>query len=68
MKKYRIPTAGYEVFSDPKAALQYIREQGKYPAVIKADGLALGKGVVIAQNEEEAKEAKDEKDTTKAAA
>ena len=57
MKKYRIPTAGYEVFSDPKAALQYIREQGKYPAVIKADGLALGKGVVIAQNEEEAKEA-----------
>ena len=57
MKKYRIPTAGYEVFSDPKAALQYIREQGKYPAVIKADGLALGKGVVIAQNEGEAKEA-----------
>ena len=57
MKKYHIPTAGYEVFSDPKAALQYIREQGKYPAVIKADGLALGKGVVIAQNEEEAKEA-----------
>ena len=57
MKQYRIPTAGYEVFSDPKAALQYIREQGKYPAVIKADGLALGKGVVIAQNEEEAKEA-----------
>ena len=57
MKKYRIPTAGYEVFSDPKAALQYIREQGKYPAVIKADGLALGKGVVIAQNEEEAKAA-----------
>ena len=57
MKKYHIPTAGYEVFSDPKAALQYIREQGKYPAVIKADGLALGKGVVIAQNEEEAKAA-----------
>ena len=57
MKKYHIPTAGYEVFSDPKAALQYIREQGKYPAVIKADGLALGKGVVIAQNEGETKEA-----------
>ena len=57
MKKYGIPTAGYEVFSDPAAALEYIKAQGKYPAVIKADGLALGKGVVIAQNEEEAKAA-----------
>ena len=57
MKKYGIPTAGYEVFSDPAQALEYIREQGSYPAVVKADGLALGKGVVIAQNEEEAKAA-----------
>ena len=57
MKKYHIPTAGYEVFADPAAALEYIKAQGKYPAVIKADGLALGKGVVIAQNEEEAKAA-----------
>ena len=57
MKKYGIPTAGYEVFSDPAEALAYIREQGTYPAVVKADGLALGKGVVIAQNEEEAKDA-----------
>ncbi len=57
MKKYGIPTAGYEVFSDPAQALDYIKVQGKYPAVIKADGLALGKGVVIAQNEEEAKAA-----------
>ena len=57
MKKYHIPTAGYEVFSDPAQALEYIKAQGTYPAVIKADGLALGKGVVIAQNEEEAKAA-----------
>ena len=55
MKQYHIPTAGYEVFSDPAAALEYIKAQGTYPAVIKADGLALGKGVIIAQNEEEAK-------------
>lgn len=48
MKRYGIPTAGYEVFADPNAALSYIRERGKYPAVIKADGLALGKGVIIA--------------------
>ena len=57
MKKYGIPTAGYEVFADPAAALDYIKAQGTYPAVIKADGLALGKGVIIAQNEEEAKTA-----------
>ncbi|MCI9552542.1 MAG: phosphoribosylamine--glycine ligase [Acutalibacter sp.] len=54
MKKYGIPTAGYEVFDDPAAALTYIKERGSYPAVIKADGLAVGKGVIIAQNEEEA--------------
>ena len=57
MKKYGIPTAAYEVFTEQSAALEYIREQGKYPVVIKADSLALGKGVVIAQNEQEAEEA-----------
>ena len=57
MKKYGIPTAGYEVFCEPQAALAYITAQGKYPVVIKADGLALGKGVVIAENFEAAKEA-----------
>lgn len=57
MKKYGIPTAGYEVFDDPKEALRYIQEQNTYPAVIKADGLALGKGVILAENEEQAKDA-----------
>ena len=57
MKKYGIPTAKYETFDDPEAAMGYIRSEGKYPVVIKADGLALGKGVVIAQDEEEAKAA-----------
>lgn len=57
MKKYKIPTAGYEVFDDPAEALNYIKNKGVYPTVIKADGLALGKGVVIAQNEEEAQSA-----------
>lgn len=57
MKQYGIPTAGYEVFDDPQEALSYIKRQNTYPAVIKADGLALGKGVVIAQNEEEAADA-----------
>ena len=57
MKKYGIPTAGYEVFDDPAEVLDFIRRRGSYPAVIKADGLALGKGVVIAQNYEEAKTA-----------
>ena len=55
MKKYGIPTAGYEVFNDPKEALRSIVERGRYPAVIKADGLALGKGVVIAQDEAQAR-------------
>lgn len=53
MKKYNIPTAGYEVFDDPCAALEYIKK-GSFPAVIKAEGLALGKGVIIAQNLAEA--------------
>lgn len=57
MKKYGIPTAGYQVFDDPKSALESIKAQGKYPAVIKADGLAVGKGVFIAQNEREAEAA-----------
>lgn len=57
MKKYGIPTAAYEVFGEPDSALAYIREKNSWPAVIKADGLALGKGVLIAQNEMEAEEA-----------
>lgn len=57
MKKYSIPTAGYEVFENSKDALSYIKEQNKYPVVVKADGLALGKGVIIAQNEVEAEDA-----------
>ena len=54
MKKYNIPTAGYEVFADSQSAIEYLIEQNSYPAVIKAEGLALGKGVIIAQNEAEA--------------
>lgn len=54
MQKYHIPTANYQVFQDPKKAVAYLQEAKTYPTVIKADGLALGKGVVIAQNEEEA--------------
>lgn len=54
MKKYNIPTAGYEVFSDSESAIKYVKEQNTYPTVIKADGLALGKGVILAQNEDEA--------------
>lgn len=57
MKKYGIPTADYETFDDPEKAVAYIVEKGKYPVVIKADGLALGKGVIIAQSEEEARAA-----------
>lgn len=56
MKKYGIPTAAYEVFDDMAAALEYI-EQAPIPTVIKADGLALGKGVIIAQTREEARAA-----------
>lgn len=56
MKKYGIPTAAYEVFDDADAALDYI-ETAPVPLVIKADGLALGKGVVIAQTKNEAKAA-----------
>ena len=54
MKTYNIPTAGYEVFTDSASAIEYLKSQNSYPAVIKAEGLALGKGVIIAQNEDEA--------------
>ncbi len=53
MKKYGIPTASYEVFNDPKAALEYVKT-APLPTVIKADGLALGKGVIIAETREDA--------------
>ena len=56
MKKYGIPTAEYEIFSDMQAALAYI-EGCEIPVVVKADGLALGKGVIIAQTREEARAA-----------
>lgn len=56
MKKYKIPTAEYEVFDDMNKALAYL-DTAPVPAVIKADGLALGKGVVIAQTRDEAKAA-----------
>ncbi len=56
MKKYGIPTAGYEVFEDMSAALTYL-DTAPIPTVIKADGLALGKGVIIAQTRQEAKDA-----------
>ena len=54
MKKYNIPTAGYENFDDPQKALEYLRTQAKFPIVLKADGLALGKGVLICNSLEEA--------------
>ncbi len=56
MKKYGIPTAAYEVFTDMQAALDYL-ETSPIPVVIKADGLALGKGVIIATTLDEAKQA-----------
>ena len=56
MKKYNIPTAAYEVFTDMDSALNYL-ENAPLPAVIKADGLALGKGVVIAETKDAAKDA-----------
>ena len=56
MAKYHIPTAKYNTFTDMDAALSYVREQGA-PIVVKADGLALGKGVIVAQSVEEAEDA-----------
>lgn len=57
MKKYGIPTARYEKFSDEEEAVSYIRQQKEFPLVIKADGLAAGKGVIIARDEKTAEEA-----------
>ena len=54
MKKYGIPTAKYEVFDDPQKAIDYIKTENTTPVVVKADGLALGKGVIIAQTIDEA--------------
>lgn len=55
MKKYQIPTAAYETFDSSEEAIAYIERQNTFPTVIKADGLALGKGVIIAEDLESAK-------------
>ena len=57
MQKYHIPTADYQVFDQAEKAMEYITGKNKYPVVIKADGLALGKGVIIAADPQAAKEA-----------
>ncbi len=57
MQKYHIPTADYQIFDDAKKALQYIEEKNTFPVVIKADGLALGKGVLICETLDDAKSA-----------
>lgn len=54
MKKYNIPTAKYEVFDNVEKAIQYVKSENTAPIVVKADGLALGKGVIIAQTVDEA--------------
>ena len=54
MKKYNIPTAQYETFEDAEKAIEYLKTEVKFPIVLKADGLALGKGVLICQNIDEA--------------
>ena len=59
MKKYNIPTAAYEVFTSVEKAIEYVKEAGA-PIVVKADGLAAGKGVVVAETEEEAISALEE--------
>ncbi len=56
MKKYHIPTAAYENFNNAQDALHYLETEAKFPIVLKADGLALGKGVLICNTLEEAKE------------
>ena len=56
MKKYNIPTAAYETFDNPDKALEYLKSGVKYPVVLKADGLALGKGVLICGSLAEAEE------------
>jgi len=60
MQKYDIPTAGYWEFTDPEEAKSFLKEHNTYPIVLKADGLALGKGVLICQNEQEALDGVDE--------
>jgi len=67
MKKYSIPTADFEVFDNPDAAKIFIQEKNIFPIVIKADGLAAGKGVIVAQNLDEALSAVDEMKTFGAA-
>ncbi|MBO4518610.1 MAG: phosphoribosylamine--glycine ligase [Paludibacteraceae bacterium] len=57
MVKYNVPTAAYQSFSDYDEAMQYVRSRNAYPTVLKYDGLAAGKGVVIAENEQEAQHA-----------
>ena len=57
MRRHHIPTADYRIFDDPEAALAFLQERDTYPVVIKADGLALGKGVTIAQDAGEAEAA-----------
>lgn len=57
MKKYNIPTADYEVFENSTDAINYIKANNKFPVVVKADGLALGKGVIIAKTFEESENA-----------
>ena len=56
MKKYDIPTAAYENFDDPEKALEYLRTEARFPIVLKADGLALGKGVLICKDLKEAED------------
>ena len=56
MKKYNIPTAAYENLTDPAKAIEYLKTEAKFPIVLKADGLALGKGVLICNTLEEAKD------------
>ena len=55
MKKYHIPTAAYETFDDPASAVAFLEKEVKFPVVLKADGLALGKGVLICEDLEQAK-------------
>lgn len=60
MKKYHIPTAAYETFTDKDKAIEYLKSLGKFPVVLKASGLALGKGVLICESLEEALEGTEE--------
>lgn len=57
MRKYHVPTAGYQTFTDADQALRFLDSYESYPIVVKADGLALGKGVLICENKQQAQEA-----------